>query len=95
MSREEHQASIWGPTCDGVDKICDTLVMPELNVGDWMYFDNMGAYSVCAFTSFNGFLRPPSYYYIKEADRYSKKKEKKKLLLPLQCFSNDCLKRAE
>ena len=43
--------------------------MPELEVGDWLYFDNMGAYSLCAFSSFNGFNRPPSYYYIKESDR--------------------------
>lgn len=57
--------SFWGPTCDGLDKICDTT-FPELNLGDFVYFDNMGAYTVAASSSFNGFQRPKSFYYIDE-----------------------------
>ena len=30
--------------------------LPEtLQVGDWLAFDNMGAYTVCAASQFNGF----------------------------------------
>ena len=63
-----HKTSVWGPTCDGLDKICETL-MPELNVGDWIYFDNMGAYTISSSSSFNGFAKPVSYYYIREINR--------------------------
>lgn len=60
-----YPTSLWGPTCDGLDKICDT-VLAELSLGDWIYFDNMGAYTVSAASTFNGFLRPKAYYYTSE-----------------------------
>lgn len=48
--------SIWGPTCDGIDLISDRCVLPGvLDVGDWLYFENMGAYTKCSATRFNGF----------------------------------------
>lgn len=48
--------SIWGPTCDGIDVITERTVLPGLlDVGDWLYFENMGAYSKCSATKFNGF----------------------------------------
>jgi len=48
--------SIWGPTCDGIDCISKSCFLPEvLEVGDWLYFNNMGAYSKCSATKFNGF----------------------------------------
>ena len=35
--------SIWGPTCDGIDCITSSCTLPEtLDVGDWLYFDDMG-----------------------------------------------------
>jgi ornithine decarboxylase len=37
------QYSIWGPTCDGIDCITPSCTLPAvLNVGDWLYFENMG-----------------------------------------------------
>ncbi|OKL64113.1 Ornithine decarboxylase [Talaromyces atroroseus] len=48
--------SIWGPTCDGIDVISERIVLPGLvDVGDWLYFENMGAYTRCSATRFNGF----------------------------------------
>ena len=48
--------SIWGPTCDGIDCIAETWASPHtLDVGDWLYFENMGAYTKCSATRFNGF----------------------------------------
>ncbi|OTB18857.1 hypothetical protein K445DRAFT_54670 [Daldinia sp. EC12] len=48
--------SIWGPTCDGIDRITESIHFPhELNVGDWLYFEDMGAYTKCSATKFNGF----------------------------------------
>lgn len=48
--------SIWGPTCDGIDRITQSIRFDhELNVGDWLYFHEMGAYTKCSATRFNGF----------------------------------------
>ncbi|KAG7090184.1 hypothetical protein E1B28_011790 [Marasmius oreades] len=48
--------SVWGPTCDSIDCVCPSTRLPSsLRVGDWLGFDNMGAYTVCAASQFNGF----------------------------------------
>jgi len=48
--------SIWGPTCDGIDLITERCQLPGLlDVGDWLFFENMGAYTKCSATRFNGF----------------------------------------
>ncbi|CEN61829.1 Putative Ornithine decarboxylase [Aspergillus calidoustus] len=48
--------SIWGPTCDGIDVISQRSLLPGLiDVGDWLYFEEMGAYTKCSATRFNGF----------------------------------------
>ncbi|XP_028267353.1 ornithine decarboxylase-like [Parambassis ranga] len=50
-----YQSVIWGPTCDCMDKVMERCWMPELHVGDFLLFDNMGAYSVSLFSNFNSF----------------------------------------
>ena len=48
--------SLWGPTCDGIDRITESTRFERvLDVGDWMYFEDMGAYTRCSATKFNGF----------------------------------------
>ena len=48
--------SIWGPTCDGIDRITESTAFRRvLDVGDWLYFEEMGAYTKCSATRFNGF----------------------------------------
>lgn len=48
--------SIWGPTCDGIDCIAEKWHSVEtVDVGDWLYFEEMGAYTKCSATRFNGF----------------------------------------
>lgn len=48
--------SIWGPTCDGIDVISKSWTCTQaLDVGDWLYFEEMGAYTKCSATKFNGF----------------------------------------
>lgn len=50
--------SIWGPTCDGIDCISPSVQFPAnkpLDVGDWLFFEEMGAYTKCSATRFNGF----------------------------------------
>lgn len=49
-------SSVWGPTCDSLDCVCAVVRLPAaLAVGDWLAFENMGAYTVCAASQFNGF----------------------------------------
>uniref|UniRef100_A0A8C6SZK0 ornithine decarboxylase n=1 Tax=Neogobius melanostomus TaxID=47308 RepID=A0A8C6SZK0_9GOBI len=55
-----YQSVIWGPTCDGADRIMDVW-MPELNIGDWILVDNFGAYTIPLSTDFNGFEKPTIY----------------------------------
>ena len=48
--------SIWGPSCDGIDLISEACTLHgTLDVGDWLYFEEMGAYTKCSATKFNGF----------------------------------------
>ncbi len=55
-SEELTTYSVWGPTCDGIDCISASCTFPQiLDVGDWIYFKEMGAYTKCSATRFNGF----------------------------------------
>jgi ornithine decarboxylase len=56
------ECSLWGPTCDSMDCITRKCVMPELEIGDWLYFENAGAYTLAAGSTFNGFDRPTHVY---------------------------------
>jgi ornithine decarboxylase len=57
--------SIWGPTCDGIDVITQHIELPGLlNTGDWLYFEEMGAYTKCSATRFNGFADNHEVIYI-------------------------------
>ncbi|KAJ2779016.1 Ornithine decarboxylase [Coemansia javaensis] len=50
-----YASSVWGPTCDSIDCIVPAGALPELLIGDWLVFDAMGAYTICAASRFNGF----------------------------------------
>ncbi|KAL2021470.1 hypothetical protein VTK56DRAFT_7103 [Thermocarpiscus australiensis] len=57
--------SIWGPTCDGIDRITESIRFPVvLDVGDWLYFEDMGAYTKCSATTFNGFSNNHDVIYV-------------------------------
>uniref|UniRef100_A0A8C0I3J3 Ornithine decarboxylase n=1 Tax=Balaenoptera musculus TaxID=9771 RepID=A0A8C0I3J3_BALMU len=54
--------SIRGLTCDGLDRIVEHCNLLEMNVGNWMLFENMGVCTVTAASTFNRFQRPTIYY---------------------------------
>lgn len=57
--------SVWGPTCDGIDRITEcTRFGTVLDVGDWLYFEDMGAYTKCSATQFNGFSNSHDVIYV-------------------------------
>lgn len=47
--------AVVGPTCDSFDKISLSEHLPvNLEIGDFLYTDNIGAYSIASSTKFNG-----------------------------------------
>jgi diaminopimelate decarboxylase len=50
-----HKSRLFGPTCDSIDLIADEIMLPELAIGEWVYVENFGAYTVAASSHFNGF----------------------------------------
>eukprot|EP01096_Ripella_sp_DP13-Kostka_P011543 TRINITY_DN467_c0_g1_i7.p2 TRINITY_DN467_c0_g1~~TRINITY_DN467_c0_g1_i7.p2 ORF type:complete len:511 (-),score=276.99 TRINITY_DN467_c0_g1_i7:261-1793(-) len=53
---------LFGPTCDSIDVVCDNIWLPPMEIGDLIYFFNMGAYTSAAASSFNGFAPPKPHY---------------------------------
>jgi ornithine decarboxylase len=51
-------SAVFGPTCDALDTISQAESLPELNLGELVYSENIGAYSYASSTHFNGF--PPA-----------------------------------
>jgi ornithine decarboxylase len=51
-------SAVFGPTCDALDTITLSAELPELEIGDLVYSENIGAYSHASSTHFNGF--PPA-----------------------------------
>lgn len=47
-------STLAGPTCDSLDIIATGEDLPELELGDIVYAENVGAYSVATATNFNG-----------------------------------------
>jgi ornithine decarboxylase len=50
--------SVFGPTCDALDTISLAEELPDMELGELVYADNMGAYAAASSTFFNGF--PPA-----------------------------------
>ena len=55
---ETQISAVFGPTCDAFDTITLSAELPELDIGDLVYSENIGAYSHASSTYFNGF--PPA-----------------------------------
>jgi ornithine decarboxylase len=50
--------AVFGPTCDALDTIGLSEELPDMELGEFVYAKNIGAYSAASSTSFNGF--PPA-----------------------------------
>jgi len=50
--------TVFGQTCDGMDTISQSEELPDLEIEDLLYAENIGAYSSASATCFNGF--PPA-----------------------------------
>jgi len=58
------KATVWGPTCDGLDRVCESVLLPNDLVAnrDWLMFRNLGCGGfgggLGLGTAFNGFDPP-------------------------------------
>ncbi|CAF3660366.1 unnamed protein product [Rotaria socialis] len=58
-----YNSAVFGPTCDSSDQLSPSVHLPLMEIGDYLWFDNIGAYSNSASTNFNGF-NTKKYFYI-------------------------------
>ncbi|KAL0984929.1 hypothetical protein UPYG_G00150590 [Umbra pygmaea] len=61
-------SSLWGPSGDELDLVLDHCLLPELSVGDWLIFNNAGAYSLGPSSTFTDTPSPTVYYTIAARD---------------------------
>ncbi|XP_054932999.1 ornithine decarboxylase-like [Dermacentor andersoni] len=59
--------TLWGSTCNPLDRIADMKLFFDVNVDEWLVMDNMGAYTLSFVSGFNGtgfptvhYIAPPS-----------------------------------
>lgn len=58
----ELPSAVFGPTCDGLDQMCslENTRLPRCEVGDWLIWENQGAYTHTASFVFNGYTHLPN-----------------------------------
>lgn len=63
-----YPSSLWGPSLDQLDQVVERCLLPELSVGDWLLFSNMGAYGLDDFTFLSSSSQLPVYYTVSASD---------------------------
>jgi diaminopimelate decarboxylase len=64
-NEKKYKSTIFGPTCDSLDKIADNIMLPDLLCGEYLYIENLGAYTTAVNYDnelFNGFNKPIIHY---------------------------------
>ena len=61
---------MWGQTTDEFDCILKNVPLPEFEIGDWLIWNDMGAYTSALASSSYGFNRPNVYPIIQKSDWY-------------------------
>jgi ornithine decarboxylase len=63
-NEKQYECTVYGPTCDSMDKIMNQCKLPDLSIGEVIYIENMGAYTIAASSNFNGFTQTECVYII-------------------------------
>jgi ornithine decarboxylase len=63
-NEKQYDCTVYGPTCDSMDKIMEQCKLPDLSIGEVIYIENMGAYTIAASSNFNGFTQTECKYII-------------------------------
>lgn len=64
-NEKKYKSTIFGPTCDSLDKIANNIMLPDLLCGEYLYIENLGAYTTAVNYEdelFNGFNKPSIHY---------------------------------
>jgi ornithine decarboxylase len=59
-----YPSTIFGPTCDALDTLLENEKLPDIPIGEYLVFENMGAYTLCVASPFNGFPLPKVHCFI-------------------------------
>jgi diaminopimelate decarboxylase len=59
-----YESKVFGPTCDSIDTISHACYLPDLAIGEWVFVENFGAYTIAAASTFNGFQQTKCVYCI-------------------------------
>lgn len=54
--------TLFGPTCDGIDLITKDASLPKMELGDWIVWPSMGAYTYAGACDFNGIRATRPYF---------------------------------
>ena len=52
---DQFKSVIFGPTCDSIDCIAHSIDLPLLEIGDVLWFPDVGSYTNASASNFNGF----------------------------------------
>jgi len=63
-----YPSSLWGPSLDQLDQVVERCLLPELSVGDWLLFSNMGVCGLEEFNCLSTSSQLPVYYTISASD---------------------------
>ncbi|XP_053189784.1 antizyme inhibitor 1b isoform X2 [Scomber japonicus] len=63
-------SSLWGPSLDQLDQVVERCLLPELSVGDWLLFSNMGACGLEELSCLSSSPQLPVYYTVSTHDWY-------------------------
>ncbi|XP_055585128.1 ornithine decarboxylase 1-like [Uranotaenia lowii] len=61
------KCTLFGPTCDGNDYFAKDIQLPELELSDFVVFENQGAYARVHSCRFNGFCLPKSVVFVRNS----------------------------
>lgn len=63
-SEKTYASTIFGPSCDALDTINENVALPDMEIGDFIIWENMGAYTMVCASPFNGFPIPRTHIYV-------------------------------
>lgn len=69
VDQQLYKTTIFGPTCDSIDKIAENILLQECQIADTLIVPNMGDYTISASGGkFNGFPPPKIFYIMTTSD---------------------------
>ncbi|XP_072046384.1 ornithine decarboxylase-like [Amphiura filiformis] len=63
LKKPKLTTTVYGSTCAEMDYCNAECELPELNIGDWLFYEDIGAYHCINEGSFNGFQPPVKFNY--------------------------------